>query len=151
MTEYATQRPYIASYIIFRNSSGQVAFLLRGHTAWMNNHYSLPAGKVENDESFLACAVREAKEEVGVDVAVKDLTHVLTMHRHEQEQNEWIDVFFEAAHWQGKLINVEPQVHNQLSWFSLDKLPENMVPNVRYGLEQIAMGNKYCEYNWENK
>ena len=62
---YDTARPYIASYVILRKD-GKIAFVLRANTNWMNDHYGLPSGKVENNESYLQAAVREAKEEVAL-------------------------------------------------------------------------------------
>lgn len=67
MTDLGTARPHTASYVILRKNDA-VALLLRANTNWMKNHYGLPAGKVENDESFLACAVRETEEEVGLSI-----------------------------------------------------------------------------------
>lgn len=74
---FNTATPYIASYVILKKDN-KAAFVLRSKTGWRNGFYGLPAGKVENDESYIACAIREVKEEVGVDVAALDLKHVLT-------------------------------------------------------------------------
>lgn len=146
---YDTAQPYIASYIILKNKQGQVAFVLRSNTKWMNGFYGLPAGKVEKDESFSACAIREAKEEVGVSIDPNDLRQTLTMHRYEKDQNDWVDLFFVATQWSGEPYNAEPNVHSELSWFGMNELPENIVPNVRDALEQIEKGITYREYNWE--
>jgi mutator protein MutT len=151
MSNYNTQRPYLASYIMFRNDKDEVAFLLRAGDRWMTGHYGLPAGKVEKGESFTACAVREAKEEVGVTVKAEDLKHVMTDHRHEVEdiENDWVDIFFEATKWEGQLFNAEPDVHSELKWFSLDSLPANMVPNVHAVLKKLQKGVRYTELDWD--
>lgn len=149
---YDTATPYIASYIIFRDGD-KIALLLRGQkVSWMQNHYGLPAGKVEKDEPYLAAAVREAKEEVGVDIDESELQHVLTMHRQEVDEDmEWVDVFFEAQTWHGELHNAEPHVHDKLEWFELNKLPENTISSVKFALEQIRDGNMYCQYGWAKR
>ncbi len=150
---YDTQRPYLASFVLLENEDGKIAFVLRTNTAWMNGHYGLPSGKVEKGESFTQAALREAKEEAGVTVALKDLHQIHVMHRHEIEDpdNDWIDMFFQASMWSGKAHNAEPDKHGELVWFELDDLPENVVPAVRYALEQIEDGKSYSEYNWEKK
>lgn len=148
MTKYDTQTPYIASNVILEKD-GAYAFVLRRNTGWMDEHYGLPAGKVENDEPFTGCAVREAKEEVGVVISPDDLQHVLTMHRYEQDEANWVDVFFVATKWEGEPHNAEPINASKFEWLDPHNLPDNMIPNVRYALEQIRIGEKYCEFNWE--
>lgn len=148
---YDTARPYIASYIVFRDGN-KVALLLRGkNVSWMQNYYGLPAGKVEKNEPYLAAAVREAKEEVGVDINQADLKHILTMHRQEPgDDNEWVDLFFEATNWEGELQNAEPHVHDKLEWFDLDELPENTITSVKEALQHIRDGDAYFEYGWSS-
>lgn len=80
--KYDTQTPYVASYVIVKNEEGMIAFVMRSNTSWMNGFYGLPSGKVEQNESFLHAAIREAKEEIGVEVKVNDLEHAITVHRY---------------------------------------------------------------------
>ena len=149
MSKYNSQAPYIASYMIFTNDKNEVAFLLRSNTSWMDGYYTLPSGKVEPDEFFIACAVREAKEEVGVDVLPEDAHMSLIMHRSEPD-GFWVDAYITIHKWQGDLHNAEPHVHGNLAWFALDELPKNIVPGVRVALEQIAKGKTYYEYTRED-
>lgn len=142
--KYDIATPYTAVYVVFRKD-GKIAFLLRSNTPWMNNHYSLPAGKVEKKEKFIAAAIREAQEEVGVKLQPKDLKLILTGQRHHSD-SDWIDIVFEADKWSGELHNAEPHVHGELAWFKPDKLPKNMVDYVRFYIKQIQAGKNYAEY-----
>lgn len=143
-----TARPHIAAFIIFRRE-GKVAFVLRQHTGWMDGHYGLPAGKIEHDESFIAGAIREAREETGVDLQPKNLEHVLTAHRTgETDGLTWIDIVFEAHDWSGEPRNAEPHKHGALDWLDPAALPDNVIPVGRFYLEQIAAGHHYAEYGW---
>jgi 8-oxo-dGTP pyrophosphatase MutT (NUDIX family) len=151
MNQFGTATPYIASYMKLRNTQGKIAFLLRRNTSWMSGYYGLPAGKVEKGETFSAAAIREAKEEVGVNVLPTAIEHALTMHRLSDDSMEWVDMFFEVAAWEGTPFNAEPQVHGELVWLGMDELPENVVPNVRFALEQIVLGKHYCEFGWEEQ
>jgi ADP-ribose pyrophosphatase YjhB (NUDIX family) len=128
---------------------GKIALILREHTSWMNDHYSLPAGKVEKKESYTQAAIREAKEEAGIDVATKDLKYIHTMHRN--EGLEWVDVFFEVTNWQGQPHNAEPHKHGELAWFSLNDLPKNTIPSLKVALEAIQRGELYSEYGFGDK
>lgn len=150
---YGTATPHIASYVILRRD-GKIAFVLRANTKWMNGYYGLPSGKVEQDESFEQAAIREAKEEAGVTIAQKDLQHVLTMHRTKNGEEEggpkdWVDCFFEPVKWQGEAVNAEPHMHSELVWLDPNNLPENVIPSVRYAIEQIEQGSHYAEFGWQ--
>ncbi|MDB5164517.1 MAG: hypothetical protein JWL89_143 [Candidatus Saccharibacteria bacterium] len=145
--KYDTATPYTAVYIIFRKDN-KVAFLLRENTSWMNGYYTVPAGKIEKNEPVLKAAVREAKEEVGVDIAPENLRLVLTADRH--DEIDWVDFWFEVSEWQGELSNAEPDVHSELVWLDLNKLPENVVPSVRFELDQIKVGKNFAQYGWDN-
>jgi 8-oxo-dGTP pyrophosphatase MutT (NUDIX family) len=146
MNSFGTATPYIASYIILRDGNN-VAFVLRSDTKWMDGYYGLPSGKVEAEETFIAAAVREGKEEVGIDIEPTHMRHVLTMHRH-SEDSTWVDIFFEVDEWSGEVVNAEPHKHSELAWLDLDSLPENVIPSVRFALEQIKAGVHYTEYGW---
>lgn len=116
----------------------------------MNGYYGLPAGKVEIGESFLQTAIREAKEETGVDVNEEDLEFVHLSHRSLRKENngEWVDVYFKVRDWKGKPHNAEPDLHGELSWFSIDKLPDNLIPSTRFALEEIKKGKQYSNYGF---
>ena len=147
---YDTQRPYVASYVLLKQGS-KAAFVLRANTGWMNGYYGLASGKVENGESFTQAAIREAKEEVGVTITPNQLTPVMTCHRRELgEEMTWVDLLFVATDWQGEVVNAEPDIHAKVEWFDLDNLPENVIPSLRYMLEQHRAGNTFCEYGWDN-
>lgn len=146
MSKYNTQTPYIASYVLVEKD-GKYAFILRSNTSWMNGHYSLPAGKVEKNETFTAAAVREAKEEVGVDIKSENLKVVMVSHRSEANDDlSWVDVYFMATSWSGEPHNAEPHMHSEFAWFSLEDLPENTIPSQKYILEQLLASKHYAEY-----
>jgi 8-oxo-dGTP diphosphatase len=147
--KYSSATPYVASFVIIRKE-GKIAFVLRENTKWMNGFFGLPSGKVEKNEAFTAAAIREAKEEIGITVKSTDLSHALTVHRYEAGSfaDEWVDVYFEVSEWEGVPYNAEPSVHSELAWLDPGKLPDNIVPSVRFGLEQIKAGRSYGEYGW---
>jgi len=145
-----TAQPYIASYVIFRKGD-KVAFVLRSGTNWMDGYYGLAAGKVEEDESFTQAAIREAKEEVGIQLKESSLKQVFTMHRRDPESDIkfWVDVFFEVTEWEGELFNAEPHMHSEVAWLDTNNLPENIITSIRFVLSEIAKGHNYAEYGWD--
>ena len=113
----------------------------------MNGFYGLPSGKVEHDESFVQCAIREAKEEVGVKLSESQLTQVHTMHR--KAETYWVDVYFEASGYKDEPYNAEPHMHSELEWLNISDLPKNTIPAVAEALKNISAGKIYSEFGWE--
>src|SRR5689334_15682904 len=105
-----------AVYMLVRQDN-KLLFVHRTNTGYMDDTYSLPAGRVEPGERFLTGAVREAAEEVGVTVRPEDAKHVLTQHRFETPELIWVDVFFAAQTWTGEPRNAEPEHHDEIAWF----------------------------------
>ena len=149
MSGYDTSRPYAAAYLVVRRDN-KVAFVLRSNTNWMNGHYGLPSGKVEKQESFTGAAVREGAEEIGIEVKPGNLKFVHAMQRSTQDENsEWVDMFFEPIDYKGEPYNAEPDIHGELVWLDPSDLPENVVPSVKYALQQIEQGHLYSEFGWD--
>jgi ADP-ribose pyrophosphatase YjhB (NUDIX family) len=69
--------PLIVNLILEQN--GKVLFIYRENTNTYNHLYALPAGKVEKGESLKQSIIREAKEEVGIDLHEDDLELVTTL------------------------------------------------------------------------
>ncbi len=141
-----TATPYLATIVLFKKD-GKIAHLLRKNTKWMDNFYGLPGGKVENDERAIEAAVREVKEEVGVDVKPENLKLRLVLHR-KSDDSFWVDLLFEALTWEGELYNAEPDKHSELQWFSDIQLPENIIPVTRFYLESLKSGELYRDYGF---
>jgi ADP-ribose pyrophosphatase YjhB (NUDIX family) len=148
MSQFTTAQPYIASYVILRRD-GKIPFVLRSHTGWMDGRYGLASGKVEEGETYVQAAVRETKEEIGVIILPENVKHLLTCHRREPgEAISWVDLVYEATEWRGEPVNAEPHKHGELAWLDPANLPENIVPSVKFMLDQIKVGQTYCEYGW---
>lgn len=139
----------MAAYALLRKGR-KVLFVYRSNTDWMNRYYGLPSGKVENNESASLCAVREAKEEVGVKIKEADLKPLLTMHRFDKDSHvkEWVDVLFEATTWEGEPYNAEPAVHSKIEWLDIDDLPENVIGSVKAAIEAAEKGEIFIQYGW---
>lgn len=135
-----------AVFVLFKDGN-KVLLVLREHTGWSDGNYTMPAGHVENRESFRGAAVRESLEEIGVNVPSKHLEHRLTLHEINSTEVR-IGMTFEATEWAGEPYNAEPEIHGGIGWFDLDNLPSNMVPQALYSLEQIKAGKAYAEFGW---
>lgn len=135
-------------YLIIRNEKGQIPFLLRQNTGFKDGQYCLISGHVEQGESFFVAMLREAKEEVGIDLSPKDLEVDHVMHRL-SGNSERVDAFITASKWDGEVLNAEPDKSVKIGWFSEDELPENTMDYVQFALAQIKEGTAYSEYGWK--
>ena len=135
-------RPFVAVYLLFVRD-GKILLLRRANTGYQDGMYSLVAGHIDGGETLRAAASREAKEEAGVDIAVDDLLLKVVMHR--LVDREYLDFIFEAAKWQGKLTNMELDKCDDLRWFPLDALPDNVIPYVKEVIRAYREGVGYVE------
>jgi 8-oxo-dGTP pyrophosphatase MutT (NUDIX family) len=133
-----------AAYVIFRRGD-EVLLQLRQNTGYRDGFWATAAaGHVEQDESVYTAAAREAAEELGVTIAVKDLAALCGMHRthgNHDPIDERADFFFECRRWTGEPRIMEPVKNAELRWYPLDSLPDPVVPHERYVLEHLRAGD----------
>lgn len=147
MKDYFKVTP--ASYVIFKKD-GRVLLLKRSNTGYYDGSYSLPAGHFDGNETAKNVAVREVKEEVGLKIDPQDLKLVHVSHRKSPVpiDHERMDLFFQISKWQGEPVNAEVHKHEEVKWFPIDNLPENMVPEVRQAVEKSISGETYGEFGF---
>jgi 8-oxo-dGTP diphosphatase len=140
-------RLVVAVFLIFIKD-GKILLLERANTGYKDGWYSLPAGHVDGNEPAIAAARREAKEEVGVDILLKDLRLVHTMHEL-AEGHERINLGFEVLNYKGKLQNMEPHKCAGLRWVHLTGLPDKTVDQVKLFISMHAKREPYSSFNFE--
>ncbi|WP_125264493.1 NUDIX hydrolase [Streptomyces alboflavus] len=125
---------------------GQLWLGERKNTGYMDGHYHLPSGHLDEGESATAGLIREAAEELGITLRPEDLALVHVMHHHTNEGRTAL--FFEASRWQGTVENREPDKCAGWQKFAPDALPEKMIPYAAEALAHIAKGVFYAERGW---
>jgi 8-oxo-dGTP diphosphatase len=118
---------------------------LRWNTGFSDGLYHLPAGHLEDGETISAGAIREAREELGIDIHPADLHLVHVMH----QRSGRLSLFFEVGKWSGDLVNAEPDKCESLDWIPGDRLPENMVPYAAVALQLIRNGENVGTHGWD--
>lgn len=138
----------IPSVYAFFIQERKILLLRRYQTGFEDGNYGLPAGHAEGKETMREALIREVFEEVGARINVDDSSLVLTMHQWCGD-HERIDLFFVVERWDGEVQNIEPNKCDDLSWFSLDQLPENTILYIRAAIDCYLEGEKYCEFGWD--
>ena len=123
--------------------------LRRFNTGYKDGQYSLVAGHVDENETFTDALIREAREESGVEILPEKVKIVHVMYRKSDfDDSQRVDVFHIVEDFIGEPINVEPHKCDDLFWFNMDQLSENVIPYIRFAIESIKKGEFYSEHGW---
>jgi 8-oxo-dGTP pyrophosphatase MutT (NUDIX family) len=125
----------------------KILLLRRFNTGHMDGYYSMVAGHLDGNETFIQAAIREAKEEAGIDIKEGGLEVVHAMHR-KCPNEERIDIYIKAKGWKGEPKNLEPHKCDDLRWFEIGRLPKNTVDYVRQAIDSIRKKVFYSEFGW---
>lgn len=92
--------------------------------------WSIVGGKVDFLETLEQCAIREALEEVGVEI---DLVRLLCVTDHclPQEDQHWVSPAYLGRILGGHARNCEPEKTLEVRWFALGELPSNLTITAR--------------------
>lgn len=136
-----------AAYVLMlreTEAGTEVLLQLRQGTGYRDGHWAAAAaGHVEANEPVHAAACREAAEEVGVEIAPRDLEPLAVMHRthaNGRPVDERVDFFFTCRRWTGEPRLIEATKAADLRWYALDALPEPVVPHERFVLDGLRKG-----------
>ena len=56
---------------------------------------------------------------------------------------------YQLASGSGKIKNMEPEKCDDLRWFKINRLPENIIPYVRFAISKIRNKELYSEYGFK--
>ena len=143
-----TQHTVVPFVLLALIKNDQVLLIRRSNTGFSDGMYSLIGGKVEKGETMRAALVREAFEEIDVIIDPDDLAFVHAFHR-KGDAEELVAFCFATTHWLEEPHNKEPEKHDDLRWFPLDRLPSNMIPANKQAVESIVQGRYYSEHGWD--
>jgi 8-oxo-dGTP diphosphatase len=137
----------------------QILLLRRFNTGFEDGNYSVPAGHLDGDEPVRVAAQREALEEVGIHIDIKDIAFASVMHRKSDDTllplsgtgagtGERVDFFVHIKAWNGEPSNAEPDKCDELRWCNVDALPKNTIPYVKQAIQNFREGIVFEEFGW---
>lgn len=125
----------------------KILLMKRKNTGYEDGKYSLPGGHVEANEEIRNALVREAKEEIGIDIDVGDLEFHKVLNRKVSENQEYIDFIFKTAHWSGNINNNEKDKCEEIIWVEKNQIPRNTLDFIPQLLNKKE--STYLPFNWE--
>lgn len=143
-----TFKAILSVYLVLRRDDGHVLLLLRKNTGYCDGQYGLPAGHVDGGETLHDAMIRETAEETGIAIQKENLDLIHVIHRDCQD-HERMDFFFACTKWEGEPQNTEPHKCEELSWSSVNDLPENVIDYYKQMFEEVKKGNSLSYFGWE--
>ncbi|MFZ5392531.1 MAG: NUDIX hydrolase [Patescibacteria group bacterium] len=137
--------PLAVNIIFLENQS--ILLLKRCNTGFNDSKWSVPAGRLEKNETIRQATIREAQEEVNLSVKISDFGTPLFMH-HKDDRGERIYVFFLVKKWTGTATNNEPEKCSEIKWFNTSDLPSSLIDHVSVGINEIIKGTTYTEFGF---
>jgi len=136
---------YIATNVIIERD-GKILLSRRQNKTWGNGLLCIPGGHVEQGEMPVQAAVREAKEELGLDITLEDLTFLCVEVKNVTERR-YMSVEFILKTDQNP-VNTEPHECSELVWVDPKDLPDDVIPNFKSIIEKGYLGEQtYIEFS----
>lgn len=137
--------PVSVHLILIKNQ--KILLMKRKNTGFADGLFCLPAGKLEENENTIEAMIREAKEELDINIKKENIKVVQVMNRKGNDK-ERIDYFFISNKYEGKIKNNETNKCEILKWFDLDKLPNDIVPYIKLSIENYQNDVKFSFFGW---
>lgn len=114
---------------ILLKKDGKILLQRRAGDIFASGQYDLPSGHVDAGEQILDAAVREAKEELGIEISPDDLKLFHVIERPNGDDGRYrVNFGFVCERWEGEPKIMEPDKSDELIWATEDTLPEKTVP-----------------------
>lgn len=132
--------------LIFKKENN-ILLMRRFNTGWNDGKYALMGGHVEDNENPIDAAIREAKEELGLNLEKKNLEFKMIM----PVFPDHIYIYFECKQFNGEPTNCETNQCDDIRYFDIDKLPKNTIEADLKALSSIYGKNKnFDTFGYEN-
>jgi len=128
--------PRVGVGVLLTDDQGRVLLTLRNRPPEAGC-WSIVGGKVDFLETLEQCAIREAREEVGLEIRLRSLLCV-TDHCLPGENQHWVSPAYLGQILAGEATNCEPGKTREVRWFDIDQLPQNLTMTARNAIRAYS-------------
>lgn len=144
----------------FKNSSAVMLMLMRKaekgeeillqkrkNTGYCDGFYDFSAvGHVEANESMKMAIIREAKEELNIDIDIDNIDFVTIIHKFDNGRI-YYNGYFKVLKWKGEpLINEQDKIE-ELKWININCV-KNIINDREQAIHNYKNNIKYSEFGW---
>jgi len=134
---------YVAVYGILENEEGEVLFLQRKNTGFMDWRFGLPAWHLEWFETLKQWVQREILEEIWIEVSENNLELIHSSHRINFEERVYFDFYFKIHKYSWEIRNWEPEKCSEIKFLKKDDV--NIVPYLWKVFKRMSDWEKFSE------
>ena len=133
---------HLVAWLLLTDDAGRILLGRRDGVSYGAGLWGPPGGHLDPGESFLAAALREAREEVGVVADPRDVRPHGVQH-YVDDGIRGLDVFFTTSVWQGEPSPVAEC--SAVGWFDPLHLPDDTLPWLPPVLRSFEAGRWFGE------
>lgn len=90
-------------YLIIKNERKQILLQRRQGTKLWPGFLALPAGNIDEGENAYDAIIREAKEELGIEISIDNIIDTFVVNRRNKSLLPYYDVYFEINNYIGEI------------------------------------------------
>ncbi len=140
----------VPAVYLFAVRDRQLLLGLRQNTGYCDGWLGLPSGHVEPGESPIQALIREAKEEIGLELQPSDVIFATVMSRISSDR-ECVDYFFVCDVSSRLIKNCEPDKCGFWEFYNIFDLPKEMIPYLKSAWQAAQQKRPYLEYGWNKE
>ena len=122
----------------------------KGYKLWPG-YYALPAGHIDEGETQFDALIREAQEELGINIDPKNILNSYVVLRRNffeidgKQLEPYIDYYFDIEEFEGVPKIMEEDKCDELIWADVDNLPEPFINYEGVFLEDKSITTYDCK------
>ena len=114
-----------------------------------SGNWGFPKGHLEKGESETEAAIRETKEEIGINIFKKNLKFA-GFYYNNIDSKVYCYTYFHISIYEGNPTIAEPEKCSALEWFDINNLPEKIIPDRKTAIENFMSNIYFGEIGWNS-